>query len=133
MAGIYGGLSKKGRYLENWQDTFLISGSVTADDVGKLVTLDATAARTVKLAGDGDEIFGRLEVFENRVQEGLVVGTIATKFIDWVPKTGTVAVGNGIQGSATAGVAKALATGQAKGNKVIEVDNTNNRVFVYFQ
>lgn len=133
MAGIYGGLSTKGRYLENWQEAFLISGTVTAADVGKVVTIDATAERTVKLAGDTDEIFGRLEVYEDRVQEGLKVGTVSLKFIDWVPKTGTVAVGNGIQGSATAGVAKALTTGVPRNNKVLAVDNTNNRVFVYFQ
>jgi len=133
MAGIYGGLSNKGRYLENWQETFLYSGTLTDADVGKAVALDTTADRTVKLAGDTDEIIGRLEVVENRVQEGLKTCTVALKFIGWVPKTGTFAVGNGIQGSATAGVVKQLTTGNTRLAKVVAVDNTNNRVFVYFQ
>lgn len=77
MAGRIGaGISLAGMYHEAWQYPFYISGSVTQDDVGKAVTLDTSAANTVKLAGDGDVILGRLEVYEDRVQEGIKVATV---------------------------------------------------------
>lgn len=77
MAGRIGaGVSLVGVYHEDWQYPFFISGTVTQDDVGKAVTLDTTAANTVKLAGNNDRILGRLEIYENRVQEGIKVVTV---------------------------------------------------------
>lgn len=54
--------------------TVLISGAVTQADVGKALTQDTTAANTYKLAADGDLIFGRLELLEERTNEGTLVG-----------------------------------------------------------
>jgi hypothetical protein len=64
---------------------YAVSGSVTVADLGKAVTLDTTAANTVKLAGDGDRIIGRLETLEARVVEGVTVGTVSRRFSEAFP------------------------------------------------
>lgn len=56
--------------------TVLLSGTITEADVGKAVTQDKTAANTFKLAADGDLIYGRLEVLEDRANEGTKVGNV---------------------------------------------------------
>lgn len=97
--------------MEDWHFPFLISGAAVAADVGKAVTLDTAAANTVKLAGDGDEVLGRLEVFEDRVVEGIKVATVALKGAMKLPylTADPVAVGDSVQGSGTAGKVKKLA------------------------
>lgn len=62
-----------------------ISGTVTASDVGKAVTLDTSQDATAKLAGDGDSIYGRLESYEDRKQEGIKVGTVSRRFLQALP------------------------------------------------
>lgn len=54
--------------------TVLLSGTIVEADVGKALTQDKTAANTFKLAGDNDLIYGRLEVLEDRANEGTKVG-----------------------------------------------------------
>lgn len=93
--------------FEDFIFTYKISGAVTAADVGKAVTIDRTAANTMKLAGDNDPVFGRLETFEDRTQEGIKVGAVSRKFRANLPSTGTLTVGDNVTGSATAGVVKA--------------------------
>ena len=109
MAVIGAGVSLRGLHQEDFMYTFLISGSVVAADVGKAVTLDTSVANTMKLAGDGDPIYDRLETFENRIQEGIKVGAVSTKGGLKFP-TGdgeTVNVGDEIQGDG-AGAVKAV-------------------------
>jgi hypothetical protein len=56
-------------------------GAVTQDDLGKALTLDTTAPNTMKLAGDGDPVHGRLETYEDRSQQGAgKVGTVQRQF-----------------------------------------------------
>lgn len=112
--------------------TMLVSGTVTAADVGKAVALDTTAPNTVKLAGDNDAIFGRLETFEDREQEGIKVGAVSRKFRTVLPTAAAVTVGAEVVGSATAGAVKPAGTQPAEGlksNRVIEV-LTGNRAVV---
>lgn len=93
--------SLAGIYFEDFQFPFLISGNPDpVNDVGKAVTLDATAANTVKLAGAGDKIVGRLETVEARTAEGITVATVAVKFSDKLPIANgqTPAVGNIVVG-----------------------------------
>lgn len=132
---MYGVISQKGRYLEDYQETFYISGSVTQADLGKVVTLDTTAAKTVKLAGDGDAVYGRLEVLEARVQEGVTVCTVSMKFIDWVPYK------NGLTAGDVAGLGKSIVgagAGEVKfgtslrHNYTVFLDATNRRAHVHF-
>jgi hypothetical protein len=108
--------------FEDFKFTYKISGTVTADDVGKAVALDTAAANTVKLAGDNDIIFGRLEAYEDRAVLGIKVGTISRKFKDKLPAASghTIAVGQSVTGSATAGVVKAATTQDIKDNRVVE-------------
>ena len=73
-----------------WLFTMKLASGIDDGDIGKAVSLD-TVANQVKLAADGDKIFGRLEVVEDN---GL--GTVSLKFVETLPiKTGeTFAVGD---------------------------------------
>ena len=75
MAQI-GTISLNGIFHEDAQYPFLLASGIDADDVGKAVSM-GSAANTVKLAADGDVIIGRLEVVEDRVTEGVLIGTVA--------------------------------------------------------
>lgn len=70
-------VSLRGLYVEAFQWTFLGAAGLTSADEGKAVTLDTSAANTVKLAGDGDKILGLLEKVEVRTQDGVITCTIA--------------------------------------------------------
>jgi len=110
--------------FEDFTFTYYLKSTITAADVGKAVTIDATARNSVKLAGAGDPVFGRLETFEDRKQDGVKVGAISRKFRSKLPTSGAVAVGDHVVGAATAGL---VATGAASVNDprnyVIEVGN----------
>lgn len=136
MAGIYG-LSHKGRYLEKFQEYFYLDAAITAADVGKAVELDPTGEQKVKLATDGGVIIGRLEVVEDRKQEGIKVGTVSLKgFAHFPIKAGltagdVVAIGKTIVG-AGAGLVKAAATSNPRDNFVKYVDTTANTALVVY-
>lgn len=98
-------------HFPEWHIPFNLASGIVAADVGKAVALDTSVANTVKLAGDGDAVFGRLEIVENRVQEGMLIGTVALKFIAKLPKSGTVNVGDHLQGAGS-GAVKALTVSQ---------------------
>lgn len=109
-----------------------VSGAVTQADVGKAVTLDTATANTVKLAGDGDHVYGRLESLETGGLDGLTVGAVSRKFRSILPTAAAVTVGAEVVGSATAGAVKPTGTQPAEGaksNRVIEV-LTGNRAVV---
>lgn len=71
--------------------TYLLSGTY-ADDAaiavaaGRVTSWDlANGASTVKLAGDGDPIMGRVYVPERRAVLGINVASVARKFKELVP------------------------------------------------
>lgn len=109
-------VSLRGLYVEAFQWTFLGAAGLTAADVGKAVTIDTSAANTVKLAGNGDKILGILEVVEVRTQDSVITCTVALyggyKFLVNPDATAsspdeTPAVGDYLEGgTATAGSAK---------------------------
>jgi len=77
-------VSLRGLPLEDFHNTYLIkkgSGETTAAiaQTNPAMTIDTAAANQMKLAGAGDKINGRLEVYEDRINEGITVGTIARK------------------------------------------------------
>jgi len=78
MAAI-GLTSLRGIVHDEFQYPFLLASGITQADEGKAVTLDSSAANTVKLAGNGDRILGILMVAEVRAIEGISIGTIALK------------------------------------------------------
>lgn len=111
--------------------TMNVSGAVTRADVGKAVALDPATPNTVKLAAANDVIYGRLESLEADGLDGLTVGAVARKFRAILPTDGTaVAVGDSVDGGATAGTVKAqVAADSIDRNTVLEV-LTGNRVVV---
>lgn len=108
MAIIGQGVTLNGFYDEKSVHTFIISGTVTTNDVGKAVTLDTATANTVKLSGDGDAIFGRLMAVEDRAIEGVKVAAVCRRFSATLPiKSGqTVAVGDTLVGAGSGEVKK---------------------------
>jgi hypothetical protein len=115
------GVNLQNIHMEDWHLPFLLAAGITAADVGKAVTMD-TVANTVKLAGDDDEILGRLETVEIRTTEGINVGTVAQKGVLNLPYTGTAPTPTSqVVGSATPGVVKVAGT-PAVGRRNIVVD-----------
>ena len=108
--------------FEDFTFTYYLATGITAADVGKAMTLDTSGTNKMKLALAGDPIFGRLETYENRTQEGVVVGAVSRKFRSKLPTTGTVAIGDNLVGSATAGLSAtgAVPAGHPR-NTVVEV------------
>lgn len=142
-----GVVSLRGLLAEDFQYTFLLkaSDSAIADAGIKAVSLDTTAANTVKLAAEGELILGRLEVFEDRVVEGVKTGMVALKGgIEFLvdpeatdsPTDETPAVGDHLVGAQTAAglkghVRKATTAEIEKGMRnwlVVEVRNSGATV-----
>lgn len=119
MATIGVGVSLRGIEHEEFHYPFNLASAVTADDVGKPVALDTTAANTVKVAGDGDVIVGKLASYENRAIEGVKVGAVALKGGFKFTKSGTIAVGDSVQGAAGGAVKKTTAADYSL-NMVVE-------------
>jgi hypothetical protein len=120
MSIIGAGVSLQGIEHDDFHYPFRLASGITSADVGKAVALDTTAANTVKLAGDGDTVLGKLVSVENRVTEGLLVGTVALKGGFRFAKVGTINVGQTVVGSATAGSVKAATTADHSTNFVVE-------------
>lgn len=132
MGQIGNGVSLKGIHQEEFNYPFLVSGTPTTQMLldGGAVTLDTAANNTVKIAGVGDRIMGKLESYENRVVEGIKIGAVATKgsygFKYNLNGAGTdvpPAIGGSVVGSAGGKVEAAAASAD---NVVVEVDTTNS-------
>lgn len=110
--------------------TFLVSGSPVQADVGKAVAIDPATNNTVRLAADGDPIFGQLVALEARTQEGVTLGTVATRggLTFTLAAAGTATRGAPVQG-AGAGLVKGLAPSDLDHPSGVAVhashDNTN--------
>lgn len=116
--------------IRPWEDpTFVLNNAITEEDVGKAVTQDSASANTVKIAGAGDTILGRLENVEDRTKtEGNKVGRV--KIIGGMAfmksESETIAVGDMVVAAAGGLVAKAgtsdksdLTAWEVSGNAVI--------------
>lgn len=143
MASI-GKVSLKGLTAEDFQYTFLMANGVTIEHAGMAAMAMSNVANTAKLAQDGELILGRLDVFEDRVVEGIKVGTVSlkggTQFLvsDTVagasPATEVPAPGDYIVGDGDGYVRKATAPEIAEGKRnwlVVEVGvNKDDNTFV---
>jgi hypothetical protein len=96
--------------------TYEMSGVAQTDDaaaatLGKAVSLDTGAPGTVKLAADGEEIFGRVYTCENRAVLGTVTAAIARKFKERLPAAPAhgIVVGDRVVGDGAGLVRKAAA------------------------
>lgn len=135
MAGIYD-ISMAGHAVEAFAFTMNLEASVVLADVGAPAAIDATADATVKVAGDGDAIFGRIETVEDRsTQEGGNTGAVNTKCIQRYTYEGVLpVVGEGAVGSATRGTVKSTALAATAGEAVIlAVNSTDSTVDVYIR
>ena len=134
------GVTLRGFTNEDHQFTWYLSGTagvspltlVTKSGALPAMMIDSTADATAKVATDGAVILGALETFENRVQEGVIVGTLKHKANLVFEYTGTAPTrGHGVVGSATPGKVKTAAAAVV-GNIVVEVDTVNLTVTVMF-
>lgn len=133
MPGLIGnGVSLHGIYHEDYAYTWNISGVVDKSaDIGKAMSQDKTADDTAKLAADGDTLIGALGSYEDRVQEGIKVGTVYHKGNFQFPYTGALAVGDSVIG-AGAGQVKTAGVGVSNNTLVTKVDATNSLATVVF-
>jgi hypothetical protein len=77
---IGGGVSLVSLAGSEFGATFYLTSGMTSADEGKPVKMGA-ADNTVALAGDGDVIIGVLDKVEDRVNEGILVGTVCLRGI----------------------------------------------------
>ena len=115
-----GGISLVGIPHSEFRRTVYLAAGITKADEGKPVTLDTTANNTFKLAGADNVVMGNLKVVENRVQEGILVGTVEFKGGFQWPKSGAIAVGDGVVGAG----AGAVKTGANPRSLVVAVGTT---------
>lgn len=96
--------------LDDFQFTYHLAAGITHADIGKALTFDVTAPNTMKLAGDGNTVHGRLWQVEDR-GTGLLVGSVERKFKAKVPVAAGhgIVVGDSVTGAATAGTVKKAA------------------------
>lgn len=118
--------------MEDFTFTRYISGITdeeSADIVGHAVSLDTTAAGTVKLAADDDVIYGRVFQYEDRTQEGVKVVSVERKFVKRLPKTAAaIAIGASVVGAGD-GLVKS-ATADERACTVIDVNEDLDYVVV---
>lgn len=131
MAGLIGqGITLRGLVPQVFAWGWNVSGVVAQSNVGELVAQDLTAANTVKLLAADDAPIGVLASYEDRKIEGIKVGTVDHKGGFGVKYTGTLAIGDSVVGSATAGAVKKAAA--ANRTLVTEVDATALTATVIF-
>lgn len=108
--------------------TMFASGGITVADIGKAVSLDAAADATVKLAADGEAIYGRIFQVEDRSQEGVTTVTVETRFRKRLPKTAAAI----LRGASVVGAGGGLVKSAAASSKniVLKVDEDADYVIV---
>ncbi len=133
MPGIVGnGVTLRGLRSEDFTFTWNLTGTAgVSPGIGVPMQQDIAADNSAKQVTDGGTILGALMSYENRVQEGLVVGAIAHKGVFVFDYTGTAPTrGNSVLGSAVANKVKLAAA--TPGIVVVEVDTVNLQVAVMF-
>lgn len=113
-----------------------LAAGIVAADIGKPLAIDTSAANTLKLVGDGEQIEAYLSTVEDRTVEGDLVGAAAFLFQKRFTYEGADPVfGDYLVGSATAGTVKKQvipvsydATFVQSRVRVVEVDPTTKTV-----
>ena len=111
--------------LDDFTFTYLISGladeTAVAAAAGRAASLDTAAANTVKLAADGDEIFGRIFLAENRTVLGFKTAAVQRRFKEKLPAAEGhgIVVGDRVIG-AGAGLVKKAGAGVGLRTVVVE-------------
>ncbi len=129
-------ITLNGQVFPDFRLAFNLTDTVSDIDavIGLAVTQDTSAAESVKIATDGDEILGRLFMVEDRTEQGgSVVATVETKggyklaYADGQ----SISVGDMVVGAAGGKVRKKTTGDTAvQGLRVWAVDTTNKTVTV---
>lgn len=128
----FGIKSHKGIRVEDLAGTFYLNSTLpNINCVGWPVAIDASADFTVGAAGDGAEIFGVLQSWEDRVQDGIKTGSVNGLISFKFEYEGTAPTRGGrVVGSAVAGKVKAAGAGAGLNTTVIAVDSVAKTVEV---
>ena len=117
------GVVLEGFPLDDTTFTYTLTGVARTDEAaaalaGKAVTQDTTADGAVKPAGDGDAIFGRVFLAENRQVQGFMTAAVQRRFKERLPADSGhgIARGDSVVGAGDGKVKKATA---ANGTVVI--------------
>jgi len=112
--------------------TYLLASGVAAADVGKAVSIDTTAANRVKLAADGEQIFGRLSTYEDRDSLSIKTGAVERLFKEKLPAASGhgIVVGDAVVGAGNGLVRKAAAGAETTGNRTIVIETGATYVVV---
>lgn len=112
--------------------TYLLASGIAAPDVGKAVSLDTAAANSVKLAADAEQIFGRLETYEDRDSLSIKTGAVSRLFKEKLPAASGhgIVVGDSVVGAGAGLVRKAAAGAESTGNRTIVVETGDTYVVV---
>lgn len=123
MAQIGMGVTLLGVDHPDFGYTYNLTAGTTKAHVGRAMSVDTAAANTMKPAADGDTVRGTLFTFEDRVSEGMKVGTVRHKGGYRLPIASgqTVTTGQSVVGAGD-GFVKAAA-GPLPHNFVAEVAN----------
>ena len=99
-------------------------GLTDAELIGRVVSIDTSAQATVKVAADGEAVYGRIFQVEDRSQEGVVTVSVETRFRKRIKKaSGTsMDIGDTAVGAGNGLVKSAAAADPAK-NVVLAVDS----------
>lgn len=92
---------------ENITATWKCSSMVTDKDINKPLTKDVSD--TLKLASDGDEVYGFLDTIDPTSEDGVRVVGAQKNGRKWVTMSGTYAVGDLVEAAANTAVDTALA------------------------
>lgn len=130
---LFGITTHRGIRIEDLAATFYLNSTLPNKEcVGWPVSIDPSADFTVGAAGDGAEIHGVLQSWEDRVQEGGIRTGAVNPIISFkFEYTGADPVRGGtVVGSATPGKVKAGTATTGKNNIVVAVDSTAKTVEV---
>lgn len=95
-------------------------GLTDSDLIGRVVSLDTSADATVKVAADGENIYGRIFQVEDRSQEDVVTVTVETRFRKRLKKANATVITRGASVvGAGAGLVKAAGTADGAKNIVL--------------
>lgn len=109
------------------------ASDLTVADLGKAVkasgNYNIASGITISLAGDGDQVLGRLEVLES---DGAAGVDLAGSHLREYPFAdgATPSVGQGIQGGSVAGSVKGVAVGSGGRGLIVSLDESNHKVLV---
>lgn len=132
---VSGGCSINGIHEEDSYYGFNLDAAINdISMVGRAVAISTTAPNTVKLAGTGDFIVGRLDTYELRTVEGFAVGAVATEGGMVLPIDPSVIgglmepqIGWGIQGTTVSGNATGMVQIDGTVNSGVLTKGTVNR------